>query len=458
VRRAILTHRIDFAAIAVLVLGAIAVSAYILGHQPAFVFGQSYYTVDAPFSNAAAVTSGQGQAVTIAGVQVGQVGGVSLQGGHAVVKMNIYKRYAPIYRDATVLLRPRTPLKDMYLALDPGSKAAGAIPDGGSLTLASTAPTVDVSQILSSLDADTRNYLILLLEGGAQALRNPGSTQAGPSPTAVADLRGTLKRFEPLNRDTLTFAKLLARRQGDLRRAIHNLNLVANALGNVDSELASLISSSDTNFSAIAANDAALRSTLSLFPGTLRQTTTTVNKVRTFSRASATTLHALLPFARNLGPALSAARPLLHDTTPVIAHQLRPFSVAVQPVARLLAPAAASLSRATPPLTRTVGVLNDLFKTLAYQPRHGEQGYLFWGSWLSHIADSLTSAQDANGALLQGIFMGTCLQLNFFEQTLEPGSPPLGAILSLLNPPAVGQLPGVKPYPSTTQYDCSGVR
>ena len=44
----------------------------------------------------------------------------------------------------------------------------------------------------------------------------------------------------------------------------------------------------------------------------------------------------------------------------------------------------------------------------AHQPGAGQQSYLFWGSRLVHIADSLVSAQDANGAVLQGIFMGTC--------------------------------------------------
>ena len=121
-KRAIMIHRIDFAAIVALVIGAIFVSGYILEHQPSFVFGQSYYTVKAPFATGAAVTAGQGQAITIAGVQVGQVGGVSLQDGQAVVTMHIYTKYQPIYRNATVLLRPRTPLKDMYLALDPGTK------------------------------------------------------------------------------------------------------------------------------------------------------------------------------------------------------------------------------------------------------------------------------------------------------------------------------------------------
>jgi phospholipid/cholesterol/gamma-HCH transport system substrate-binding protein len=454
VKRAIAVHRIDFAAIVVLVLLAILVSGYILEHQPAFSFDQSYYTVKAPFSTGAAVTAGQGQAITIAGVQVGQVGGVSLQDGQAVVTMNIYKKYAPIYRNATVLLRPRTPLKDMYLALDPGSKGSGAVPNGGSLTAAQTNPDVDLSQILSSLDADTRNYLVLLLASGAQAFHDHGSTQEAPSPKAVADLRGTFKRFEPLDRDTLSLTHLIAARDNNLRRSIHNLNLVANSLGDVDTQLSSLVSSSDTNFSAIAANDTQLEQTLSLFPGTLRQTQQTVGKVKTFSQASTTTLHELVPFARNLGPALAASRPLFRDTTPVIKNQLRPFSVAVQPLARTLASSSASLSKTIPKLSKSVGVLNDLFNTLAYQKKGGEPGYLFWGSWLSHIADSLTSAQDANGPVIQGIFMGTCLQLNFFEQTLEPASAPLGAILDLLNPPPIADLPGVTAIPDTTQFNC----
>jgi phospholipid/cholesterol/gamma-HCH transport system substrate-binding protein len=368
--------------------------------------------------------------------------------------MNIYKQYAPIYRNATVLLRPRTPLKDMYLSLDPGSRSAGMIPNGGTLSAANTQPDVDVSQILSSLDADTRNYLILLLASGAQAFHDHGTTAEAPSAAAVAALQGTLKRFAPLNRDTQTFAGLLATRQRNLRRAIHNLNLVAGSIGGVESRLASLISASDTNFAAIAANDAQLRSALSLFPGTLRQTTQTLGKVRSYAAASAVTLHALQPFAQNLGPALRAARPLFRDTTPVIANQLRPFSVAVQPLARTLAPAAAKLKLTIPSLTSSIGVLNTLFDTLAYQPGGGRQGYLFWGSWLAHIADSLTSSQDANSPVLQGIFMGTCAQLNFFEGTLQPDSQPLGVILDLLNPPAIASLPGAAPISGTTQYSC----
>jgi phospholipid/cholesterol/gamma-HCH transport system substrate-binding protein len=439
VKRAIAIHRKDFAAILALVAAAFGVITYILRHQPAFNFNQNYYTVQAEFATGAAVSAGQGQSVTIAGVQVGQVGGVRLDHGRALVTMNIDKQYAPIYRDATVLLRPRTPLKDMYLSLDPGTRSAGALPNGSLLGVASTSPDIDVDQILSSLDADSRNYLLLLLSGGAQAFKNPGTVGTMPSPDAVADLRGTLKRFAPLNRDTRNLTTLLATRQRNIRRAIHNLNLVAGSLGSVNGELASLISSANTNFSAISSQGANLQSALTLLPGTLQQTTRTLGKVQTFAAHTAPTLHALLPFANALAPALKASRPLFRDTTPVIRDELRPFAIAVQPLAQILQPAAADLARATPALSRTVGVLNALFNTLAYQPKGGEQGYLFWGAWLSHIAASLTDTQDAHGPIVRGIFMATCPQLDLLS-TIAASNPSLAALIALLNEPDRTQL------------------
>ena len=434
-RRAIAVHRRDFAAVIALVVLAVVVVGYIFGRQPSFTFGQSYYTVKAQFASAAAVTAGQGQAVDIAGVQVGDVGGVTLSNGRAVVTMNIFKQYAPIYRDAIVLLRPRTPLKDMYLALEPGTRSAGALPDGSTLAAGATNPDVDFSQILSSLDTDTRDYLLLLLSGGAQAFHDHGATGEPSSARAVADLRGTFKRFAPLTRDTRTFTRLLALRRRNIASAIHGLQGVATSLGSVESELTTLIDSSNTNFTAISSQAANLQAALTLLPGTLQQSATTFDKLRSFAVKSGAAATHLLPFARALAPALVAARPLFRDTTPVIRNQLRPFAVAVQPVARILRPAATQLARATPPLARSIGVLNALLNTLAYQPRGSEQGYLFWGAWLAHIADSLTALQDAQGPTVRGTFMATCPTLNLLETTIERGSPSVGPLLDLLNAP-----------------------
>jgi phospholipid/cholesterol/gamma-HCH transport system substrate-binding protein len=420
--------------IAVLIALGCSVAAYIFRHQPTFTFGKSYYTVRAEFTTAAAVTGGQGQAVTIAGVPVGLVGGVKLDQGHAVVTMNIETKYAPIYRDATVLLRPRTPLKDMYLSLDPGDKSAGAIPNGGLIGVAATSADIDVDQILSSLDADTRNYLAVLVSGGAQALGSGGSRSA-PSARAIDDLRGTLERLAPISRDTRTFASLLAARRDKVARSIHNLQLVAASLGGVDQELASLIDSASTNFAAISSQDAELQSALGLLPGTINQTTSTLHSVRSFAEQTGPTLHALAPFASGLEPALKASRPLFNDTTPVIRDQLRPFTAAVQPLANNLAPASTKLAHAVPPLSRSLSVINLLLNELAYQPHGHEQGYLFWAAWLSHITASVTDLQDAHGPLVRGLVLANCPALQFIETTLQAGSPAVGPLLDLLNLP-----------------------
>jgi phospholipid/cholesterol/gamma-HCH transport system substrate-binding protein len=331
----------------------------------------------------------------------------------------------------------------MYLELYPGTPSAGAIRDGGMLPAAATNPDVDFSEILSALDSDTRSYLLLLLAGGAQAFRDSGNNGELPSPGVVADLRGVFKRFAPLNRDARKFTQLLALRDQNIRSAIHGLQQVTTSLGSVAGQLTSLINSANTNFRAISSQAAQIQNALTLLPGTLKQSTTTFQKLKAFGAASASSASRLLPWAHALAPALIALRPLFRDTTPVIRDQLRPFSVAVQPVAKILAPASAALAKATPPLARSLQVLNALFNTLAYQPRGGEPGYLYWGSWLSHIAASLTSQQDAHGPIVRGTFMAACSELQLFEVTLARSTPAIGNLLALLNAPDWSQLPGV---------------
>ena len=115
---------------------ALGVGGYILSNQrfnpPAWVplVGEEFYELEAELSTAQAVVPGQGQTVNIAGVKVGDIGEVRLEDGRAVVEMLMDESHAPVYRDATILLRPKTGLKDMFLELDPGTKAAGRVPGG----------------------------------------------------------------------------------------------------------------------------------------------------------------------------------------------------------------------------------------------------------------------------------------------------------------------------------------
>ena len=429
-RTAIRKHLRDFLAIVFLFVVAAGVSIYILSHErltlPGWApGGTTFYKVNAEFSTAQAVVPGQGQTVNIAGVPIGNIGGVKLQNGVAVVQMNINEKYKPIYRDAQLLLRPKTGLKDMYIEMDPGNSSAGAVPNGGTVPVSNTLPDVNLDEILSSLDSDTRSYLQILLGAGGQAFGTKDASK---------DLRDTFKRFEPTSRYTAEITSLLAQRRKNLRRVVHNFSQLTSALSVRDDQLAQFVDSSNANFQAIAAEDQKLEETLQLLPGTLSTANTALGKADDLAKVLGPTFQALRPGARALGPALKATRPFLKQTTPVIQNQLRPFAREAQPTVHQLRLAAKPLNQAAPRLTRTVTFLNTLFNELAYNPPGSEEGYLFWLSWLNHAGASLFSTQDANGPLRRGIFMTDCTSLTVV-QALQRSNPQLGVILDLLNAP-----------------------
>src|SRR6185436_15733359 len=116
--------------------------------------------LNAALSTAQAVTPGQGQTVRVSGVKVGEIGGVKLQDGKAIVQMDIDPDYKTlIHTDASALLRPKTGLKDMFLEDSPGSHSAPAVKDGFTIPVQNTLPDVNPDEIYGALDADTRQYL-----------------------------------------------------------------------------------------------------------------------------------------------------------------------------------------------------------------------------------------------------------------------------------------------------------
>jgi phospholipid/cholesterol/gamma-HCH transport system substrate-binding protein len=87
---------------------------------------------------------------------------------------------------------------------------------------------------------------------------------------------------------------------------------------------------------------------------------------------------------------------------------------------------------ADPQIVSVLTYLNKFFNALAYNPPGPEEGFLFWGAWLSHIGPSLLTAQDAFGATPRAMLLATCAQLIALYQ-VELGNPSLGPILRLLN-------------------------
>src|SRR6478609_10443161 len=279
-RMAIRKHRSDFIALFFMFVVALGVTGYILSqerfHLPKWVpvLGSDFYHLNVDLQTGQAVVPGQGQTINIAGVKVGDVQSVHLKNGVAVVAVNMDRKYAPVYRNAHVLLRPKTGLKDMYLALDPGTKDSGSLPSGGTVPVANTLPDVNPDEVLASLDADTRDYLRILLAAGGQAFTD----RPGHPGQQAADLRQTFKRFDPINRNLAAITTEVAKRQRSVRHVVHNFRLITDELASTDGRLGRFVESSNANFAAFARQDAALREALGLLPNALSVTESTLNK------------------------------------------------------------------------------------------------------------------------------------------------------------------------------------
>ncbi len=145
IRDQIERYRTAFIAVVTMIVIAAGSAGYILAHErlsvPAWVpiLGRESFVLKGEFETAQAVTPGQGQSVTIAGAKIGEISSVELQGGRAVVSMNLTPKYARyIYRNATMLLRPKTGLKDETVQVSPGTTAAGRIPAGYTIPVTQT--------------------------------------------------------------------------------------------------------------------------------------------------------------------------------------------------------------------------------------------------------------------------------------------------------------------------------
>lgn len=104
------------------------------------------YQVTTVFDSVTGLTPGAD--VNIAGVQVGKVSSIELQGGKAKVVMTI-KKNVKLGKNAVAKIRTHGLMGDKFVSVDPGDLTKGRIPPGGEI--AKTVPTVDLDQLLSNL-------------------------------------------------------------------------------------------------------------------------------------------------------------------------------------------------------------------------------------------------------------------------------------------------------------------
>jgi phospholipid/cholesterol/gamma-HCH transport system substrate-binding protein len=426
VRNAISKHIKDFAAIIGLAVIAAGVAGYVLSHQRLRfpIIQKAPYKLKAEFSTAQAVTPGQGQTVRVSGVRIGDISKVDLSEGRAIVTMDVDPEYKGlVHTDATALLRPKTGLKDMFIELNPGTKSAPVAKPGYTIPVKNTLPDINPDEVYSALDEDTRDYLRLLISGAGEGLHKRGY-----------DLQEVFRRFEPTHKDLALVNKYVALRHRNLRRLIHQLNVLNGALAQKGDDLAELVSTSSAVFRALASQDQNITRAVGDLPGTLRQTTQTFGKVKTLADVLGPAVTKLRPTVKALDSANKQITPFAKEAAPILRTEIRPFIRHARPVVRDLKPASKNLATATPDLTRTFTVLNHLFNMVGFNPngREGpdnpkrDEGFLFWIAWLDHNGAALFSSSDANGVFRPVTLGAPCSTL---KQTGD-ANPPLGMILA----------------------------
>jgi phospholipid/cholesterol/gamma-HCH transport system substrate-binding protein len=354
--------------------------------------------------------------------------------------MHLTPAYAHyIYRDATMLLRPKTGLKDETVEISPGSPASGQVPPGYTIPISQTAPDGNLDELLASLDADTRAYLQELLAGVGVGLQGNG-----------ANLSATLKRFDPLAREFQEIGREVARRHVNVARGIHNFRLLLEALGNKDTQLARLVDSANAVLATFAAQDRAVQTTLRELPGVLTQANHSFGRLATAAHVVGGSLHALEPFARALGPSERASTVAFGKTAPILEHEVRPLLRQILPVINQLQPSLQDFAQASPQLTTSFAVLNELFNELAYNPGPAQGGFGFFADWGSHDLNSVLSQGEAHGATGQTLVYFNCEVVPIIEDVAKV-DPTAKLSVGLLNVPSPAECKSATASPPTAK-------
>jgi phospholipid/cholesterol/gamma-HCH transport system substrate-binding protein len=362
---------------------------------------QSYYSINAAVPSATAVVAGLGEPVNVAGVRVGQITGTEQKDGQAIVHMSIDPSKLPrLYRDAHAQLVPNTPLKDMQLDIVPGQSSAGTLPHGATIPVGQTLTPIDSDELLSALDTDTRTWLAGLLTSLGQATAGRGE-----------DIRRLLQALGPTSSQLRQLGDLLAGRRRQIARLVHNFGVLTQAASQKDGQLRTLVQAGDQTIQAFATQDKALRQSITQLPGTLQATRKTLEDTVPFANALGPAATALEPTARRLPATLSDSNTLLQGAALLPLNQIKPFVSASLPVARLLPPLAADLKPEIPELIDAFKVLAYSTNETAYNPGHGNPGFLYWLAWFAHNSASFISNSDANGPIWRTLFVSSCSAL-----------------------------------------------
>jgi phospholipid/cholesterol/gamma-HCH transport system substrate-binding protein len=426
-------------------VGLIAVVLVLFGFYLAFTkhlpFTSQGYQIKGVFRDAQNVAVNS--PVRIAGVNVGSVTNVEplAKSNAAVVTMKIKNEGRPIHEDARLQLRPRLFLEgNLFVDVRPGSPSAPELDSGDEIPIQQTSNSVQLDQILTTLQANVRGNLQLAFKEVGDAFEKYGGAEG---------LRDFNRSGGAAYKNTAWVNEaLLGTRAHDLSGFVRNFDIVAASLNRNRPQLQDLITNLRIVTGSFAAQDQPLKEAIHELPGTLfaaRPVFANLNRsfpfVRAFSREA-------LPGVRSTGPTLDVATPFIYQLRKLVSKpELRGLTKDLRPTV----PQLARLARTQIPFMEQARALSSCFNNViipwsnATVPSNdGESGvgkiYEETGYGLTGIAGESRSG-DANGQYIRveaggGANTISPLATNTITQTIGGEQ-----FLSVLDSPIIGAEP-----------------
>ena len=291
--------------------------------------------------------------VRIAGVNVGKVQRVEAQAGTdtAVLTLKINDEGLPIHKDATAKIRPRIFLEgNFFVDLRPGTPSSPALDDGDTIAVTQTATPVQLDEVLTSLQDDSREDLKDLLDGLGTALnREPtpaedaGVDESTVGETGAESLNDAADDGGPALRSTAEVNEaLLGTQPGeDLRRLLKGTARATEGLVRNEAQLQDLVTNFNTTMGSLAAESTNLRASIRQLAPTLESADGALDSLNAAFPATRAFAREIIPGVRETPATIEAAFPWIEQTRRLVSQ--RELGGLVDE----LSPAAGDLARVT---------------------------------------------------------------------------------------------------------------
>jgi len=216
-------------AIAIQIVGAAIFLGYTLAKKDIRVpFSSEPYTVEVRFPDAKGLDAADEPSAAVAGSPVGRVTDVRYESGFAVATLELDAEIrGKLFADAEAAIRPASALQNLLVNVDPGTPAAGELPDGEPIPPERTDTFVSVDELTSVFDADTQAYTQILITEAERALRG----RDGELSVALKELGRLTDTAQPVARALAERRRLLASLVGNLDETFSTVALRGRQLG-----------------------------------------------------------------------------------------------------------------------------------------------------------------------------------------------------------------------------------